>query len=321
MSHNTEAPSPHQREWLRAAVQAGRPMSARRHRPLPHNLINTCVLVAIVGTIAGTTALSSWLPPILFVVVGGLAYGLAFYASLGIVVHEASHRMFFLSQHAQRTRAANRVVGWICSVPFAIHYERHWEHGHAVHHAQPFEPEDPQAFNAATGCPLLRTVLPLLLAPGYFLFHRLLQKRPSGRGGSSGNVMLLFAGIWVVVGAATVLTLGWHVLAALVFGLQVLAALNQIKGALEHGGPVSADPNPLLRSRNTLFLGWPVLWLFYVSIFHFEHHLLPTVPWYALPRFHRAARERVPAALHQTIFNRHLLRQLAGRVGAIPAEP
>lgn len=312
--------SPHSHRWLREAQKAGWPMLASQRRPLLHNLLNAGVLVCIVGWIGLTTALSTVLPPMAFVLFGGLAYGLAFYTCLGVVVHEASHRMFFISRSPRRAQRANRAVGWACSLPFAVHYIRHWEKGHAVHHTRPFEPDDPQAFNAATGRPLLRTLLLLVLVPGYFLAHRLLRKRASGPGGSSRNVMIFFALFWLALGFLTVSTLGGHVLLALIFGLQVLSALNQVKGALEHGGPLTQSPDPLLRSRNTLFTGWPLFWPFFVSLFHFEHHLLPGVPWYALPRYHRAVRAIVPAALHENIFNRALLQQLAGRVGPIPTD-
>lgn len=242
-----------------------------------HNAVNAGVLVSIVVSVARRTWALTWLPMPAFVSLGGLAYGLTVYAGLAVVVHEASHRMFFLVGGAAQTRAVN------------------------------------------PGPQLVKTVLLLVLVPGLSLFHRLLQRRPSGHGGSSRDVMARFVLIWLAVGALTVSSRGWHVLLAQIVGLQVLSALNQVKGALEHGGPIATDPDPLLRSRDTIFVGWPLFWPFFVSIVHFEHPLVPSVSWYALPRFHRALRGVVPQPLHGDVFNRARLRPLAGRIGRISA--
>ncbi|MBK7761349.1 MAG: hypothetical protein IPI35_34075 [Deltaproteobacteria bacterium] len=54
------------------------------------------------------------------------------------------------------------------------------------------------------GPQLVKTVLLLVLVPGLSLFHRLLQRRPSGHGGSSRGVVARFVLIWLAVGALTV---------------------------------------------------------------------------------------------------------------------
>jgi fatty acid desaturase len=89
----------------------------------------------------------------------------------------------------------------------------------------------------------------------------------------------------------------------------VLSALNQLKGALEHGGTIGHDPNPLLRSRSTLL---PLRWLlmpFNISL-HFEHHLNATVPWYSLPMYHRTVRALVPETERTRYFSRSALASL-----------
>ncbi len=122
--------------WLREAREAGRPMLPQHRSRRSHNAINAGVLVTIVVSLALTTWALTWLPMPAFVSLGGLAYGLTVYAGLAVVVHEASHRMFFLVGDAAQTRAVNRVVGWTFSLPFAVHYVRHQEEGHAVRRKQ-----------------------------------------------------------------------------------------------------------------------------------------------------------------------------------------
>jgi fatty acid desaturase len=111
---------------------------------------------------------------------------------------------------------------------------------------------------------------------------------------------------------------GWRLAFALAYGLQVLAALNQLKGSLEHGGEIAFDPDRLLRSRSSMVPLQRLLPMFYVTIYHFEHHLNYAVPWYDLPRYHRDVHALVPPDLRGEIFNADLLAQLAGHKGPVP---
>jgi len=308
-------------DWLTAAARAGTPYHFRHKTPSRHNLIGVAVLTAIAGGMAILLAAARSTPGWVYVPIAGAGFGFLYYPLLAIVVHEASHGMMFLSADPRRRRRWNRIIGWACAIPFGIHYRRHWEAGHLTHHVHPLEADDPQAFNRATGRRLAAVLALLLLVPGAALVHRFAFKRRTGFGGSSCSVFVLFAALWTVILTAAVSGSGWKTALALAYGLQVLAALNQIKGALEHGGAVAFDPERLLRSRSTL-VAWR-LWLpmFYVTIYHFEHHLNYAVPWYDLPRYHRAVRALVPTALQADIFNVDLVAQLAGRKGRIARAP
>jgi fatty acid desaturase len=130
-------------------------------------------------------------------------------------------------------------------------------------------------------------------------------------------VFAAFAVLWAVALPAAVAVYGWKAALALAYGLQVLAALNQVKGSLEHGGEIAFDPDRLLRSRSSLFPFCLLLPMFYVTIYHFEHHLNYAVPWYDLPRYHRDVGRLMPGAMRSDIFNEELFAQLAGHKGRI----
>lgn len=304
--------------WLIAAARTGARYHYRHKAPWRHNLIGVAVLVVVALGIAGLIAIQAAADRWALVPVIGVALGLCYYTLLGIPVHEASHGMMFLSRDAGRRKRWNTAIGWVCALPFGIHYRRHWAEGHVTHHIHPLEDDDPQALNRLTGRPLLFVLALLLLVPGAALVHRFTVKRPTGYGGSSAGVFAAFAAIWSLVLVVSTVAWGAKVAVALAYGLQVLAALNQLKGALEHGGEIAFDPDRLLRSRSSMFPLRALLPMFFVTIYHFEHHLNYAVPWYDLPRYHRDIYRLVPADLRPAIFNAELYAQLAGEKGTIP---
>ena len=141
-------------------------------------------------------------------------------------------------------------------------------------------------------------------------------KKKGGKSSSSTWVILAFVAIW-----ATLLTLmgwlyGWPIPLALFLGIHVLSGLNHVKGSLEHGGEIAREANPFLRSRTTLFLGRRLLMPFNISL-HFEHHLNFSVPWYDLPRYHRALAKIVPPEIWAEMVNDQPLEQLTGKLGGL----
>jgi fatty acid desaturase len=308
-------------DWLTHAARAGQRYHYRHKVPWRHNAIGMAVptLVAIAG--AGLLELTRVVDTWAYVPIAGVGFGLLYYTLLGIPVHEASHGMMFVSRDPARRKRWNTLIGWTCALPFGIHYRRHWAEGHVTHHIHPIEDDDPQAFNRSTGPALARVLALLLLVPGAALVHRFTVKRQTGYGGSSFGVFAAFVALWAVALPAAGAVYGWKAALALAYGLQVLAALNQLKGALEHGGEIAFDPHRLLRSRSSLFPFRLLLPMFYVTIYHFEHHLNYAVPWYDLPHYHRDVARLMPAALKPDIFNEDLLAQLAGHKGRIRPTP
>lgn len=308
-------------DWLVEAARAGRRYHFRHKAPWRHNLIGAAALASVALGVAALVGLARVMNPWVYVPVAGVGFGLLYYTLLAIPVHEASHGMMFLAAHPGRRKRWNTIVGWACALPFGVHYQRHWAEGHVTHHIHPLEDDDPQAFNRETGWPLAGLLALLFLVPGYALVHRFTVKRQTGYGGSSGAVLAVFAAIWVATLAGAVALSGWPLAFALAYGLQVVAALNQIKGSLEHGGALVFDPDRLFRSRSSMVPLRRLLPMFYVTIYHFEHHLNYTVPWYDLPRYHRDVLALTPPDLRPAIFNVDLLAQLAGRKGPIRRLP
>lgn len=311
--------------WVRACVKVGQHHSFTRRDRIAHNVLNLAVCAGLVMMATSTVCSCGWasrrydaLPSpshadaVVFAAFGAMAIavvGWCYFGLLILVVHEASHGMFLLHDKVQVRRRLNHVSGILACVPFAIDFVKHWEIGHLVHHRRPLEPDDPQRLNTRTGPEFWKLFWSLLLIPGFAFIERFLTRRNRARGVGRGNSMWLFLGFWTVVGTFT-----WNLVSPLgvvveLCGLQVLSALNQLKGALEHGGPIGTNPNPLLRSRTTFL---PLRWLlmpFNISL-HFEHHLNATVPWYALPAYHRAIRDVVPDAERPTFFSMSPLANL-----------
>jgi fatty acid desaturase len=304
--------------WVQACVKAGQRYSFARRDRFVHNCVNLAVCACLLVVIVATVWSSGWvwhndqtlimpsnlktLERALFVVGAIAVTGWCYFGILILVVHEASHGMFLLHDAVRTRRSLNHVSGMLACTPFGIDFVKHWEQGHLVHHRRPLEPDDPQRLNTRTGPEFWKLFWSLLVIPGFAFVERFLTRRNRARGVGRGYAMKLFLLFWVIVGTST-----WHLVSPLgvlveLCGLQVLSALNQLKGTLEHGGTIGANPNPLLRSRTTLL---PVRWLlmpFNISL-HFEHHLNATVPWYSLPAYHRAIADVVPDTERTTFFS------------------
>ncbi len=304
--------------WVREAILAGQPFHIRTKSPLRHNTINLASLGALLASLALIAWSGTLLPALVFVPLGGLSFGLVYFAIFVLVVHEASHDMFVIGEDRALRMRLNRAFGWAVSIVFATHYTHHWEHGHHEHHVRPLEPNDPQQHNTLIGRTLLWRALACTFVPGFLFLDRtvLRKKAPGAKSRSTGSIILVFIALWATLLTTLTLTLGGSVAIAAFVGIQVLTGLNHVKGALEHGGALRDEPDPLFRSRSTFFPGRAVLMPFNISL-HFEHHLNYSVPWYDLVRYHRALLPILPAALHTRVFNHRPLAQLTGALGGV----
>lgn len=142
-----------------------------------------------------------------------------------------------------------------------------------------------------------------------------MRRKPSPP--SKSLVIIVTALLWAGLLTLTWLKVGWAAPVAARLGLQIASAINQLKLALEHGGEVGRETNRFLRARTTLFPLRRILLPLNISL-HFEHHLNYCVPWYDLPRYHRALLEIVPRHVQPYVFNRDVWGQLSGRKGGVP---
>ena len=264
------------------------------------------------GIVAGSFALVAWHPAwwtvaLALVLIGGRQL------ALSVLMHDAAHRSLFESKRL------NLLVGeWLCAAPMWNSLERYRKH-HLSHHAHTNEPQDPDLVLVENfpitrasllrkfardliGLTALKRVVALLLMDlgllAYSASPKVIRLDQSERklGDYLSSITRNFGPVLV-----TNLALG-GLLAALGHGrlylLWVLAYFTtfslflRIRAMAEHA---CTDPSsdPFLNTRTT-----QATWLAKLTVaphavnYHLEHHLLPTVPLYGLPRMHALLRER-----------------------------
>jgi fatty acid desaturase len=244
------------------------------------------------GLVAAAFALVAHAPGILtvvvaLVVIGGRQLGLA------VLMHEAAHRTLL------RHRRWNDAVGtWLCAYPIwgDLHAYRAY---HLRHHAKTLTEEDPD-LGLATPFPITRRSLwrkvwrDLSGQTGLKRAAATLRRERTRRTDFMGmrnryGVVITNAALLVLLALA-----GHPALYLLWVGawLTTYSLAMRIRSIAEHA--MIDDPaDPLRNTRTTLAAWWERLLIAPNRVnFHLEHHLLPTVPHYRLPYFHRLLRER-----------------------------
>jgi len=226
-------------------------------------------------------------------ILGGRQLGLA------VLMHEAAHRTLF------RHRGLNDWIGnWLCAYPVwgDVHPYRRY---HLQHHAHTWTAADPDLglatpfpvtrasfrrkvwrdLSGQTGWKRLRATLARDLGRSR---GRVLRERGAGPGALVGVIVsnAALAGILALLGHPALYLLwvaAWFTTYSLAMRIRAIA---------EHAVP--RDPaTELGQTRTTRARWWERLLVAPNRVnFHLEHHLLPTVPHYALPRLHRLLRER-----------------------------
>lgn len=233
--------------------------------------------------------------------------------ALSILMHDAAHRSLF------RSRRLNLVLGeWLCAAPIWTSLERYRAH-HLQHHAHTNDPRDPDLGLVAPfpvtpasmarkftrdllGLTGLRRVVALLAIDFGFLEYtasaELVRIDQRGRSLTEvlgcglrnfGPVLLSNVALGLMLRAAGhgELYLLWVVAYLTSFSL-----LLRIRSMAEHAC-TDATTDPFFNTRTTQ-AGWLArLTVAPLAVnFHLEHHLLPTVPLYSLPRMHHLLHER-----------------------------
>jgi fatty acid desaturase len=297
-------------EWVRKVPAAARDLHAMKQSPWKHNAINLTAVTLLWAAIAGIIVAGWAAPWFVYIPVGAVLVGCAFFAHFILVIHECSHNMFLLSSDRKRQQSLNRAIGRVAAGMFFTDYLVHWEKGHLIHHLRPCEEDDPQDKDPLTGSDLYKRYA-MLLVPGAAA-----ALNPCNQYGFSWRRLLGGVAFWGPLLAVTGIFLGWAVPVMLLFAFNFLSVLNMTKKAQEHGAGLKDEPWPLIRSRTYFY---PLARLFspFNINYHFEHHANFNVPWYLLPAYHERTVELVPEKLRPYYFHREFLAQLKG-VKALP---
>ncbi|HLK09872.1 MAG TPA: fatty acid desaturase family protein [Candidatus Binatia bacterium] len=220
-------------------------------------------------------------------VIGGRQLGLA------VLMHEAAHRTLL------RRRRWNDLVGnWLCAYPVwgDLHAYRAY---HLRHHAKTWTAEDPDLGLATpfpiTGRSLGRKIWRDLSGQTGLKRAAATLRRERGRRADFMGTRNRYGVVITNAALLAVLTLAGHPALYLLWvgaWLTTYSLVMRIRSIAEHA--MIGDPaDPLRNTRTTLAAWWERLVLAPNRVnFHLEHHLLPTVPHYRLPRLHRLLRER-----------------------------
>lgn len=246
---------------------------------------NVVVLGFVTLWAAAYAAMTAWpVWPVRFA--GYLLIGAVLHA-FGVLVHEAVHGNLF------RQRSLDRWAGFLLGVPVLISAEA-YRVAHLVHHRHTRDPDDPDDLAFRIKNPRGRSVAFYLLGLiGLFVF--LVHVPHQGLRHGSGRQRVRIAGEYAAIACiyAVVLLVALrqdgmvHIVHGWVLPAVVTLAVVNVRGWAEH---LLTEPgHPLTRSR-TVTSNAPMSLLMCNVNYHLEHHLLPGVPWYNLPRMHAVLR-------------------------------
>lgn len=290
------------RELLAPGTAEYRALIERR----PARMLRDVVLYGsfIVGAVA-LVALrpAAWSFALAFVVIGNCQY------ALSILTHEGSHANLF-----HRRSQNDAFCRWVLAAPLGVDFEGE-RHNHLEHHRRFATPEDPDRYLYRLADKNSRARM-LLFLTGLTSLPHVLEKsrrpRPApaplgplsrGRRPTLLAQVLIFASFAVLVHPAAYVAL-W------LAPLYVMAFVpHKIRMLCEHAQAIlpdeAADGRRLLTFRPGLLERQLIspLGLSY----HAEHHLFPSVPYYALPRL-AALLEGNPAVEERASYLGFLLR-------------
>jgi fatty acid desaturase len=259
---------------------------------------------------------------------GGWLVGPAMFL-MGIVMthlfapqHECAHFSAF------RSRRLNSVVAWCCGAVIMvpqIHFRYEHHHHHTFTNLRQQDPElipMPASFGAyllyLSGIPywwsswsgIARRSAGLLTEEE----RGFIPMRERSRVVWEARALALIYSLLVAMVLA-----GWRAplfywLLPLLLGQPVMRFIRMT----EHvGRPHVADP---LQNTRTTRVSGPWRLLAWNMNYHAEHHLLPSVPYHALPRFHGLLQGRIPVRHGYLAGHREILAHLRGRAAVVPGD-
>jgi fatty acid desaturase len=245
---------------------------------------------------ASCWAVVRWPNPL--TIVGALFVIGARQLGLAILMHDAAHRALF------RNRRLNDVVGnWLCAYP-VLSDLRPYRPYHLQHHAKNWTADDPD-LSLAQPFPITRRSLwrkvrrDLSGQTGWKRLRATLRTRAAVDATVQRNFDAGREALWGVLVTNAVLlalmTLAGHPALYLLWvgaWLTTYSLVMRVRSIAEHAVPLDAA-DELTNTRTTLATWWERLLVAPNRVnFHLEHHLVPTIPHYHLPAFHRLLRAR-----------------------------
>jgi fatty acid desaturase len=261
----------------------GRPVPEVRAelRRVP-NVANVFTVFGVWFQAALTVGLGIWLHHPLGWALAFVLMGRTF-ARLGILGHEAAHRLLFSK------KSVNDTVGkWLCSYPSFTPLEA-YRRSHMAHHKQEFGPEEPD-IPLYRGYPVpadsFRRKLwrDATFRTGWKIRKPFLQlvwqRNPIALQILAVQVVLL--GVFTAIGRPELYVFMW-----LLPEMSVWRVLNRLRAVAEHGGMKMSED----RRETTHHVRQSLLARFWIVPYntgwHLAHHVDIGIPWRKLPQLHR----------------------------------
>jgi len=265
-------------------------------------------LVVDYGTIALAMALVAYFPNVFTILLALVAIGTR-QLGLAIIFHEASHRTLL------NNRKMNDWVGnWLAAYPLYLSADMYRPH-HLDHHGKTWGDTDPD-LGLADGFPVSKASMARKIARDVFgvtgmkqligtsyVAYKVIRGEDVAQGTlpmrlNRERMIRMVVGTLVTNGIlfAILWALGHPMLYLLWFGawLTTNKLVVRLRSMAEHSAVPSPHPgDPFGNTRTTLTRWWERALLAPHNVgYHLEHHLVITVPYYKLPRFHRMLGQR-----------------------------
>ncbi len=244
--------------------------------------------------------------------------------AFGVVVHEGSHGFL-----AKSRKLNDRLCNWVIAF-WTINSVEEYRPTHRLHHRYLGQEGDPdRVFYLVPPRRGALTMLVLQDLLGVTAFRRA-TTRISGTSHVSGAPASLLARPGLLVGklVTQLVVLGQFlafqgvtrgILFYCVFWLVPIVCMYpmilRLKTITEHYDPALRDPNTVQWTARTSVAGWlQNHWVGARMEYHFEHHVLPTIPYSGLKKLHRQLEETGLFARHGDVLSRGYVRFLTKAV-------
>jgi fatty acid desaturase len=289
-------------QYLNLARSIGRQFGNDKVLPIVHNLINVFSLILVFIFILLVLMMADYSQSITWALIFSPLFGLLLFALFILVVHESSHHNLFFAKKFPIAKTIELFLARIvCYLSFQS-FDRDWLDGHNRHHTFPLKNEDPQ--NCPSFClngkKLLIECLKVLFLPGYS-FYKQSSCHPIP---FNKNLMTILIStlLWLMIFSVISLQTNVWVAASFYWGTSWAMVLNLLKVSMEHSGRALLIENEWLKSFSSEFFGQKILMPFSICL-HFEHHLMPKIPWYNLASFHRQLKDELPKDFQAKVFH------------------